>query len=298
MNRAHGVRLDHPIFQGPLGVNVVLDKDHPYADAHDGQGTWLVHEGEFGKGCDVGMVSDGHGFEDSPDCERISGGINSKGPKAVAIGRQANMLQWGFYGAPDRMTESSKRAFLNAIVWMKRFEGQVPLVQKESQARSWYTQFIDALAKMKPEERAERGERSYAGYLLKRFPAELTADPVDVERLRKWYADNEEYIGPGKDQHSTAIDADLAALKLSNRKPAFLDWLLERFGVDPKDEQALRLAKRYLGEKNGADAATAKAWIEQNRPFLFFSDSGGYRWFVDTNAQRAAQAVEASRKRK
>jgi hypothetical protein len=292
------VRLDHPIFQGPLAAGVVLDKDHPYKDANDGQGTWLVHEGEFGKGCDVGMVSDGHGFEDSPDCERISGGVNSKGPKAVAIGRQANMLQWGFYGAPDRMTESAKRAFLNAIVYMKRFDGQVPLVQKEAQARSWYVQYADALEKMKPEQRADRGERSHAGYLLKRFPAELTADPVDVDRLREWYAENEEYIGPGVDRHTTAIDADLAALKLSNRKPAFLDWLLERFGKDVDDEQALRLAKRYLGDQHGADAATAKAWIESNRPFLFFSDSGGYCWFVDTNAQRSAKVVEASGARK
>src|SRR5262245_16043853 len=154
MNRAHGVRLDHPIFKGPLAGNVVLDVDHPYADAHDGQGTWLVHEGEFGKGCDVGMVSDGHGFEDSPDCERISGGVNSKGPAAVAIGRQANMLQWGFYGAPDRMTEASKRAFLNAIVWMKQFDGQRPLVKKEGEGRTWLVQYIDALERMKPEERA------------------------------------------------------------------------------------------------------------------------------------------------
>ena len=120
------MRLDHPIFQGPLRVDVVLDKEHPFEDAHDGQGTWLVHSGEFKQGCDVGMVSDGHGFEDSPDCERIAGGVNSKGPWAVAIGRQANLLQWGFYGAPDRMTAPSKRAFLNAIVWMKQFDGKTP----------------------------------------------------------------------------------------------------------------------------------------------------------------------------
>ena len=36
-------------------------------------GTWLVHDGDYPE-VDVGMVSDGHGFEDSPDCERIAGG--------------------------------------------------------------------------------------------------------------------------------------------------------------------------------------------------------------------------------
>lgn len=285
------MRLDHPIFQSPLHVDVVLDADHPYADAHDGQGTWLVHTGEFKQGCDVGMVSDGHGFEDSPDCERISGGINSKGPKAVAIGRQANMLQWGFYGAPDRMTASARRAFLNAIVYMRQFDGRVPLVRKEGRGRSWYSQYIDMLAHMKPEELQKRGEKnSYAGYLLGRFPAELTAGAVDVARLRQWYVDNEEYFGPGKDRWDTAVDADLVALRLSNRKPEFLDWLLERFVKDPDDELALRLARRYLGMEAGKDATTAKQWIAANRPYLFFSDTGGYRWFVDVDKQRAAAA--------
>ncbi|HZN38631.1 MAG TPA: hypothetical protein VFD82_07495 [Planctomycetota bacterium] len=89
---------------------------------------------------------------------------------------------------------------------------------------------------------------------------------------------------------AATLDADLAALRLSNRKPAFLDWLLDRLG-EPGDEQALRLAQRYLGPENAKDATTAKAWIEANRPFLFFSDTGGYRWFVDTNAQRTAKAA-------
>src|SRR5688500_10418708 len=109
------MRLNHPIFQGPLAVTVPIDKDKPFEAAKDGEGTWRVFEAHFddpaAPKADYGVVSDGHGFEDSPDCERISGGINSKGPKAIAIGRQANLLLWGFYGAPDRMTESGRRVF-------------------------------------------------------------------------------------------------------------------------------------------------------------------------------------------
>lgn len=276
------------MFQGPLSVEIVLDKDHPFEAANDGQGTWLVHTGEFKEGCDVGMVSDGHGFEDSPDCERISGGVNSKGPMAVAIGRQANLLQWGFYGAPDRMTESAKRAFLNAIVYMKKFAGHVPLVEKDGRGRTWFSTYIDALAKVKPEELAKPGAQSYPSYLVGKFPPELTQGEIDVSRLRQWYTDNEEYFGPGKDRFSCTIDADLAALKLSNRKPEFLDWLLERFTAGPSDEKALRLARRYLGDEHGRDAATAQRWINENRPYLFFSDTGGFRWFVDVNARRVA----------
>ena len=282
------MRLDHPIFQSPLAVEVTLDADHPYEDARDGQGTWLVHSGEFGKGCDVGMVSDGHGFEDSPDCERISGGINSKGARAIAIGRQANLLQWGFYGAPDRMTESAKRAFLNAIVYMRRFDGDAPLVTKSSIGRTWLLQYIDTLAGMKAEQLQDTGKNSYASYLKGQFPAGLVEDPIDPARLRAWYEANEEYLTTGSQKRSLVVDEDLAQRQLSNRTPAFLDWLLATLAARHDDVAALELARRYLGPEHAGDAATAVAWITQHRPFLFFTDTGGYRWLVDTNAQRRA----------
>lgn len=270
------------IFQQPLAAEVELDDEHPYEAAKGDQRTWLVHSGEFKQGCDVGMVSDGHGFEDSPDCERICGGINSKGPMALAIGRQANLLQWGFYGAPDRMTESAKRVFLNAIVYMRRFEGDVPLVQKTSRGRTWLSQYVDLLA-----EQSTGSNKQYSEYLTKQFPPELTKDGVDVGKLREWYGANEEYLR-ANEKRQILVDTDLATLKLSNRKPEFLDWLLAHLREYARDELALRLAERYLAPGQGADAATAIAWIEANRPYLFFTDTGGYRWMVDTNAQRRA----------
>jgi hypothetical protein len=284
------MRLDHPIFKGPLSVDVVIDADHPYM----GQGTWLVSSLESGKGSDYGMVSDGHELEDSPDCERISGGINSKGPHAVAIGRQANMLQWGFYGAPDHMTESAKRAFLNAIVYMKQFDGQVPLVKKVGHGRTWLEQYIEMLEGLKPEARIVNEENGLASYLVAKFPAELTKDGVDPARLRQWYHDNEEFFTGGPDR-TIVVDQDLVALKLGNRKPAFLDWLLRALAKDPQDAMARKLAGRYLADA-GQDAKATIAFITENRPFLFFTDTGGYRWMVDVNAKRAAQVKKAGAK--
>lgn len=293
LNRAHGLRANHAVFTSPLAVDVTLEQREEDEQAGYPGGTWLVHTGEFSKGVDVGMVSDGHGFEDSPDCERIAGGVNSKGPRAVAIGRQANMLQWGFYGAPDRMTVPAKRAFLNAIVWMKQFDGQRPLAEKAGRGRSWIAQYVDGAAKLSAKELADTGERSIATHYRGQFPPELVKDGIDVAKLRQWYADNEEYFGPGKDQWHCVVDADLAALKLSNRKPAFLDWLLAAFARDANDATALRLAKRYLGE-HGRDAVSARAFIGANREFLFFSDTAGFRWLVDEN-RKGGEGVAGGR---
>ena len=131
------MRLNHAIFKAPLAVDVAFDMNKPWELKADPRGLWPVQIGTMGTENDFGVVSDGHGFEDSPDCERISGGQNSKGPHAVAIGRQANMMQWGFYCAPDRMTRSARKAFLNAIVYMQRFDGHRPLVKKTARSRYW-----------------------------------------------------------------------------------------------------------------------------------------------------------------
>ena len=284
------MRLDHAILNRPLDAGVVLE-EHEWEQDYDPRGTWLVQTGELGKVNDYGVVSDGHGFTDSPDCEHISGGINSKGPRAVAIGRQANMLQWGFYAAPDRMTESGKKAFLNAIVYMKQFDGHKPLVKKSSRARSWLEQYVETVRELDSMDESSRD--FYEGYLPKKFPASLIAEVgLDADALEEWRAANEEYFfNPARGDFQ--VDEDLARLGVSNRRPEFLDLLLVRLAADAEDELGLRLAGRYLGQ-HGKDAATAIAWIRANREWLFYSDTGGYRWFVDSNAKgAAASAVEA-----
>lgn len=290
------MRLEHPIFNKPLDPEIKLEPDDWEKD-FDPRGTWLVQTGELGsgKGNDYGIVSDGHGFEDSPDCERISGGINSKGPHAIAIGRQANLLQWGFYAAPDRMTESARKVFLNAIVYMKQFAGQQPLVKKKARSRNWFVQYVASVRKLPTMDAKYRD--SYRNYLKRCFPKGVIAEfGLDAEALERWRQANEEYIY-SEERYQLAIDEDLKKLELSNRKPEFLDWVTRRLTDDPRDPLALKLAGRYLGQ-NGRDARTAIAWIRANRKWLFFSDRGGYRWYVDTNTRRAARrAEEASTER-
>ena len=253
----------------------------------------MVQRGKEGKENDYGVVSDGHGFDDSPDCERISGGVNSKGPHAMAIGRQANMLQWGFYCAPDRMTDSARKVFLNALIYMRRFDGDKPLVAKSATGRGWMRQYADALAKLTPEQRKEDGERSYAGYLRAKFPAELFGGDDEAAKLATWCNANEErFYSPEK--WKVSVDADLVDLGASNRKPEFFAAVIARLDKDANDPLAARLITRYLPAGVAASAAGVREFQEHNRQRLFFSDLGGYRWFVD--ARRRASAPGAPSK--
>src|SRR5262252_9350531 len=100
------MRLNHPIFHDPLEPKIELTEiatPETYHNWPDGRAlgakmqAWKVHDGEFPK-IDVGMVSDPYGFEDTPDAEWISSGVNSKGPNSVALGRVGNFFHWGFFG--------------------------------------------------------------------------------------------------------------------------------------------------------------------------------------------------------
>ena len=49
-----------------------------------------------------------------------------------------------------------------------------------------------------------------------------------------------------------------------------------------------RLLDRYApaGPVDRDSAAAWKSWWLANKPYLFFSDSGGYRWYIDPLAKK------------
>ena len=291
------MRLQHQIFRGPLSPKIELDASDEWGRDVDARGTWTVQSGKPGKTVDYGLVSDGHGFEDSPDSERIAGGVNSKGPYAVAIGRQANMLQWGFYAAPDRMTESARQVFLNALVYMRQFDGHKPLVTRVSYSRDWMRQYI-YIARKLPTLKGERRKRLSTS-VRRMFSGLAPASAgVDPDKLQEWLDANIEYVYTASNRN-LLVDAELAKLSISNRKPAFLAWLDETLRSNPEHALALRLAERYLPAAHAKSAEAVLAYVGKDaRSRLFFSDVGGFKWLrcppdLVRPSQRA-KPVEAS----
>lgn len=140
---ALGWNASHPIFQGPVKVKletVMRPTPPPALEFAKYMGETLPAETEMfqmqtvnfenNREYRIGMVSRPGGYLDSPETEVISGGQSDKSIDAVAIGRHANWLTWGFSASPTYMTEAAKSLFVNAIVYMKQFAGQHPIARK------------------------------------------------------------------------------------------------------------------------------------------------------------------------
>lgn len=265
---AHGLAPNHPIFQGPFPVDVQFEAAptpanyRAFPEGADLPATlpvWHVDTTDYrsDKTLQPGTVAQGYGFADSPDAEVIAGGINSKGPTAVALGRHASLLLWGFAAEPSRMTPSGQRAFLNSICYIQKFDHAPRLVQRKASGREWSVM------------RAAKD------------PAALAQARADLE-----------YVRGEADGRTLSVDADCKALGIGNRSIALLEHCVAAWEKGEDVERAQRLLRRYT-DQEFPTAAGWRAWLEANQADLFFSDRGGYRFFVrpqDVRSRLAAQA--------
>jgi hypothetical protein len=295
------MRLEHAIFKGPLAVELETEevdtpagyRPYPGGDALPPKlSVWKVQTRTY-PSIDPGLVSDPYGFEDSPDCEWISSGVNSKGPRSMAIGRQGNLFLWGFFAQPSDMTESARRVFVNSIAYMKQFDGARPIGGGASMARDWILVCAGHVESLGADPKNEDMLRSM-------FPARvLESTGLDAARLRAYFRENLEMLHPvrvndprGGSSSRTVIDVDddLKALGVGNRSPQFVPKLIERLERDPKDALSAALAGRYLEIAPSLEPAKLRAWYEENEPYLFFSDRLGFRWWIDERKKSAKTA--------
>jgi hypothetical protein len=281
----------HEIFQKPFKVEIEyedLETPEHYRDYPEGatlqksMKAWRVHPDDLGE-TNVGLVSDGYGFTDTPDCEFISGGVNSKGPAAVALGRQGNWFLWGFCASPSQMTEGARRAFANTLVYMKRFGGQRPIVTQPTKSRRWAFVYAGRFADE---------DEELLKYIRGRFEpallAEATEDPV---KLAAYLTKNEGFLHwitppeskpassrPVREFPRIGVDEDVRGIGIRNTDPALLDRCIAMLEKRDREDLALRVLERYTDQKHGDDAAAWRRWFDGCRSRLYFTDTGGFRF--------------------
>jgi hypothetical protein len=305
----------HEIFNEPLKVSLTFE-DRPTPEnyfrlAGDKKiektiKVWPVQTKKFPE-IDPGLVSNPHGFGDSPDAEVISSGLNSKGPESVALARHANFFLWGFSASPHDMTPEGREVFVNAVCYIKKFDGQKPVVRKVGAGLSrdgalWSACHLrnlldEAAFKRGLPESLRNDAQQYSRYRKlmmddfdRTYPAELRRRfGNDPEKYIGWIRENLEYLrfeGDGYDA-KPVVDEDVKGLGLSNRKVELLEKCVAMLEAGDRPEPAARILRRYTNE-DFRDAKEWRSWLETNRTRLFFTDVGGFKFLVAPETLAAA----------
>lgn len=339
------MRVQHPIFQTPNAVELTLEeRETPssYANYEEGRALgetmdmWRVQTEGYTEGAGqlVGVVSRDAGFFDSPDTEWISGGVNSKGPNAVAIGRHGNFFHWGFAASPKYMTEEAKLVLVNSVHYIAQFDRKPPVARKKQgvMVRKSVTGAIERIT----DEGYARVLASYAGYrasdekakakirarkeagetLTDRDEAMLTRSPMEdpgrFDPVRGFLSEDEwTALGEDVEKLSAYLNANLGFMHpTGDWYELGIDAELREFGVANNDAEFLSAALRTLDDPAKKDAATTllkrysqqsfssredwARWYMTNQEAFFFSETAGYVWLVDTQGQAAESAAGAA----
>jgi hypothetical protein len=223
-------------------------------------------------------------LEDSPEVEIVCGGLNEKDSQGGALWRQGHLFHFAFDLSPGDMNENGQALLLNSIAYITRFTEDRPIAPTPSgwaenknfpRNRRWIQNLFKAGAP----------ENSLLDFYL---------DPVTKAEVGKmdrfsytnWYQENAPFLTSGTDGR-LLVDSTAKELRIPFDGPDFFPKAIEKLRQPATAAKARALLQRYApdGTSAGLPDDWGK-WWQENRPYLFFSEHGGYRWYVDPLAKR------------
>jgi hypothetical protein len=262
------VVTSHAIFRAPYAVTPTLTREtNPVTkrpiDA------WVVHEKLpriFGQ-----VVSAEH-FRGVADSEIIAGGLNDKGDRGVALVREAHTFYWGFAAAPSQMTDEARKVFVNAVVYIKKFDGHKQTVQRGVFTRSMLLLLLNGNS---------TAFFSMQFHLEHYFAPEVLAKcGLGKERYRDYFMPNIDYAYVPQGHSGIQVDEEAKQLGIPNNDVRLLDRCVAMLEANENPALARTLLERYTRESFPTPQAW-RAWFTKSRDQLVFHDSHGYRFFTD-----------------
>ena len=228
-----------------------------------------------------GWSSHYYEFADLPDVEVFSGGINEQTPRSAAFWRQGNLLHFGFEQSPAEMNVAGRAMLVNAVAYISRFTEDRP---------------IDITLSVFGEERVAVSRKRARGYFAN-YPRTLTNvfsaatlavfDWHNPTNAQAWFDAERSWIHPTA-ENFLEVDVEAKSLKIVFDTPEFFPKAIAALRDDKTKGAAATVLARYAPEGPGAagDAAAWEKWWQDNSSYLFYSELGGYRWYVDPLAKK------------
>lgn len=229
-----------------------------------------------------------------PEFEIFCGGINTKSVDAAGLWRQGFLLHFGFDLSPAQMTDAGRAMLVNSIAYISRFKQDRPMLRARSGFSGKATRPREAVRRWlnTPEYPVKWFEACFVPGVL------AAAGGDDRETYDRWFVSVRDYLRVD-DDGKLLIDEEARRLELAPNGEAFFPAAIEALRDPAQAEAAETLLRRYAPAESrppaNGDPDAWRAWHEAHQPYLFYSDLGGYRWYVDTLARE--RGVASSRLR-
>ena len=228
----------------------------------------------------AGWCTYSDGFEDNPDVEIMCGGENHKTPKAAAIWRQGNLLHFGFEQSPAEMNEAGQRLLLNSIAYISRFTEDRPIAVTPS-VFAGTVAFPRAYLDRRLGEKGDASE--VAAFLNNAILRQL--NPKSADEVKAWYREHRKWLHPGSDL-KLEIDAEAKLLDAPIDKTDFFAKTIAALRDRKPEAKALLARYAPTATESFKTPDAWESWFKENKPYLFFSDQGDYRWYIDPVAKK------------
>ncbi|GAA4454498.1 hypothetical protein [Novipirellula rosea] len=285
---------NHVIFKSPFAIDraatTAIDTPSSFQDDLEAKSIDVIplvddHE----KHWRAGWCTYSTAFEVFPEVEFFCGGVNHKTPTAAAIWRQGNLMHFGFQQSPVELNDVGDKMLLNAIAYISHFSQDRPIAITPSVFVGPYTRPRSSVASyLANPDRAKWVERMVTPEL---WATMQNLD--DTDAMAAWAKERTPYFTPDA-ASKLEIDKDLETIKMGFDDPGFLPSMIEHLASNEQGDsaRAKRLLLRYVPEgPKSDDANTWNLWYDQNEPFLFATDYGHYRWYIDPLAKQRGVAT-------
>ena len=185
-----------------------------------------------------------------------------KGDRGVPLVREGNLFLWGFSGSPEQMTVPGRAALVNAITYMKKFDGKIPTRRVGTRERSTWQGILDS-----PYVRPDRLP-TYFG------PSLVAAHGKDKEAYRADLEQRSPFLYVARGTAALSIDSDAEALGYPTDS---LDLI--KAALLSADERGRRVMERYWPSDDLVIARPKTVEeLEKVANQVVFSETHGYRW--------------------
>ena len=221
-------------------------------------------------------------FADMPEVEFFSGGINEQTPRSAAFWRQGNLLHFGFEQSPAQLNAAGRALLVNAIVYISRFTEDRP---------------IDITPSVFGQEKIATSRRRATNYLLSadsklqwatnEFSAATLAsfNWHDHAQAVAWARTNATWLHPGPGNF-LEVDAEAKSLGIPFDSPDFLSKTIAALHDEKTRTLAAAVLARYVSDGPIGDAPAWDRWWSENAHYVFYSELGCYRWYIDPLAKK------------